>query len=443
MGFLLVGMSVLTSPARERGLVLAALGIHFLVSLSLYWIMENIFISSDVHIYLDDAVRLLRPLIRQDPQRYLVETLKMICQLPNDVPLESGPTASMIGVTAIGMYLTDSVWAMFLLYTLFSFVGKWGIYAAFRDELKLEDTRSLFFATMLIPSCVYWTSGLVKEAFALCGLGALFRGAQLLLRGVNLTSPFLLAFGFILVGGFKPFFLFAFVIGVSIWAVLAKSKRRISPFTPFIFAGVTVLAVLGLAVLGTKYKEFAVDRVVETVAEHQLYGMKAEGGSNYQMGDPNARSVAGQIAYAPLAFFTTLARPLPFEIHNVTSAIAAAELLAMSVLLGQSLRRGGLRNAWRHMFAQPVLVFAFVFTIVAATGVGLATTNFGTLSRYRTPILPFYAALILGVRHAERKRREAPLVPTGSPSLVPRLVGARQARLGGATQRRRRRQGST
>lgn len=432
LGIALFVPGLMVAPRTDRKYVLLSFVMHYVFSASLYGIMEYVFGSCDVHIYMDEA-EILMVRLNESPGKWILEIFKLVCQLPNEI-LEPTPSGSMVGMTALGMYLTGSIWAMFFLFATLSFFGKWALYTALRDELKFADPRPLFVSAMFIPSCVFWTSGLVKEAFAISGLGFLFRGTQLLLRGVNVTAFLLVPAGFILIGGFKPFFLFAFVLATAVWVVFSKMNKRLIAFAPIIFGIVMAGAIVGLAVLGTKYKEFAIDRVAETVAEHQFNGMRGEGGSNYHMGDPNARSIGGQIVWAPLALFTTLARPLPFEVHNVTSSIAAGELLILSIVLFRSVRRTGVRRAWSNVVARPVLLFAFVFTLVASTAVGLATTNFGTLSRYRTPILPFYAALIVGIRHAERTSNapaKAPArpgrLPIRNPALA-RAVAARKAR---------------
>lgn len=427
-GFLMVAVISGFSPQKDRVPVLFALAMHFGFAIASYWIMENIFFISDVHAYVEDGQSLHR-LLDARPIHWGIEFFKLLCRLPNELTPDAGPTERMVVVASLGMYAVNSVWALFLLCTLVSFFGKWAMYVAFRDELAFEDSRPILIAAMLIPSCVYWTSGLVKECFAMAGVGFLFRGAQLLLKGFNPLGVPILLLGFVLVGGFKPFFLFAFVVAAAFWILFAKVKRNMLALAPFVFAIGFGVAIVGIAFLGTQFKEFAVDKVAETVAEHQHYAAEAEGGSNYRMGDGNARSFGGQLAFAPLALFTTLARPLPFEVHNVTSAIACGELLVMTALLLSSLRRSGIRGAWRNIFGRPPLVFAFVFTLTAATAVGLATANFGTLSRYRTPLLPFYAVLIVGLRHAERSAGvPAPVEPEVPPARAAALARALKLR---------------
>jgi hypothetical protein len=44
----------------------------------------------------------------------------------------------------------------------------------------------------------------------------------------------------------------------------------------------------------------------------------------------------------------------------------------------------------------PTIQFCFVFSLIFAFAVGISSYNFGALSRYKIPCLPFYAiALIL------------------------------------------------
>ena len=55
------------------------------------------------------------------------------------------------------------------------------------------------------------------------------------------------------------------------------------------------------------------------------------------------------------------------------------------------------------MTKTPFLVFCLVFVITFGLAVGLASTNLGTLSRYRAPLLPFFAVLLLVLSKPLRK----------------------------------------
>src|SRR5690606_15203190 len=79
-------------------------------------------------------------------------------------------------------------------------------------------------------------------------------------------------------------------------------------------------------------------------------------------------------------------------VRSPLMALSAAESLA---LLGLTLLmlwkvRG---NLFRYC-TQPDVVFCFVFAVVFAFAVGVSTFNFGTLSRYKIPAMPFF---LLGI----------------------------------------------
>ena len=50
---------------------------------------------------------------------------------------------------------------------------------------------------------------------------------------------------------------------------------------------------------------------------------------------------------------------------------------------------------FKEIFTDPFLVFAFIFSIFFAFGVGIASTNFGALVRYKIPLIPFLLLHIL------------------------------------------------
>jgi hypothetical protein len=50
---------------------------------------------------------------------------------------------------------------------------------------------------------------------------------------------------------------------------------------------------------------------------------------------------------------------------------------------------------WRTLTSSSPLMFCAAFTLTLGVAVGLATTNLGTLSRYRMPLVPFFVAMVL------------------------------------------------
>jgi hypothetical protein len=57
-------------------------------------------------------------------------------------------------------------------------------------------------------------------------------------------------------------------------------------------------------------------------------------------------------------------------------------------------------------FSDPNVIFAMVFSLSFAFAVGVSTFNFGTLVRYKIPVLPFFlVALILILDYSNRDKK--------------------------------------
>jgi hypothetical protein len=48
----------------------------------------------------------------------------------------------------------------------------------------------------------------------------------------------------------------------------------------------------------------------------------------------------------------------------------------------------------QRILADETLQFCLIFTLVFAFAVGISTSNFGSLSRYKIPCMPFYTAFL-------------------------------------------------
>jgi hypothetical protein len=217
----------------------------------------------------------------------------------------------------------------------------------------------------------------------------------------------------------KPYTLFAYIVGVGAF-IYAHFAWRSGPIR--IRVGSLVLAaaisVGGLAVMGSVFPEFGAGRVAETIAANQEGWGSMEGGSNIELGSGEAMTITQQLRFAPIALVNALFRPAIFEARNGPMLGAAVEttLLAIGVL---SLLRTRVRKIARDsIIRSPLLVFSLVFGGVFAVAVGLGTSNLGSLSRYRVPMMPFLVTIVLVLRHRARQeaRARAPMLPTRSRS---------------------------
>jgi hypothetical protein len=223
----------------------------------------------------------------------------------------------------------------------------------------------------------------------------------------------------------KPYILLAFVTAAGVWlywGVALRTRGAENVVRPVYFAIAAAATVGGELALGELFPRFSVEGLGEEAARLQGVGQDISGGSNYLIGDESQRTLQGQLAFAPIALVTAFFRPFPFEVNNGLSAVASAETSLLLFFLVRTVIRTSWRAAWRTVRASPLLMFCLTFAVVLGIGVGLGTTNMGTLSRYRSPLLP-YLALIVAVLSAPLRRRAA----AANVPVIQRLAGSRRA----------------
>jgi len=95
---------------------------------------------------------------------------------------------------------------------------------------------------------------------------------------------------------------------------------------------------------------------------------------------------------APQAIVVALFRPFLWESRNPTMLLSAIEATYFIVLTIRIFFRVGVGKTLRAIVSSPVLTLCFVFSLIFAISVGISSGNFGTLVRYKIPLMPFYLA---------------------------------------------------
>ncbi len=329
------------------------------------------------------------------------------------LPLEAkggGSTAAMWAIAAWGhLFLGSKIGPMSLAAALFAFSGKVCLYLTARHHVRPALRRRVMLAAMLVPSAVFWTGGLIKEAIAVGGLGwvvyGLFRvyrrryGAGLLFIATGF--PFLMI---------KSYLLLPLVMASAAYAFVDRSTKggrtalNVRPLTLIAAVGVAWLALL---LVGELVPKFAISTLGDQAATMQYHGSRAGGASAYRLGDPSERSLLGQLSFAPLALLTALFRPSLLDARSPLMLMSAFETTALLGIIGWLALRQGLRWPVKIILRTPILAFCVAFWLPTAVGVGLISNTLGSLSRYRVPMLPFLATTALVVQAAPLRRRES------------------------------------
>ncbi len=119
-----------------------------------------------------------------------------------------------------------------------------------------------------------------------------------------------------------------------------------------------------------------------------------EEGSAYDLGNIEP-TVPGMLSKFPAAVNVTLFRPYVWESKKIIVLLSAIEALFFIYFTLLVFFRNGFFKTLSWIFTNPNLLFCFVFTLIFAFAVGISSYNFGALSRYKIPCLPFYGAFLV------------------------------------------------
>lgn len=414
----LIHTAVLLRHDRAESRLLTLSLVAHLVSAFLQILMyEYYYEGGDMMAYYAAGVPLAGAL-RADFGRLFPMTVDVFFHVDAPLPFDmgaAGSTGSMaMAATWLLFLLGDSYLAVTLVIATLSYLAKVLIYRTLRAEFPREMHPTVLVAAMLVPSAVFWTSALLKEPLMMVFLGPLFLSLRWFLEGRSVLLATVIA----VVSGtgvwlLKPYVLLSMAVASGLWIVWQRVLRErgnivVKP----------LYLVLGLSLgIGTLA---GVDRVLPSlngrsltsaISEQRRVSASIAGGSNFYLEDQDAdytradeqTNSVQELSLVPLALATALLRPFLFEARNAVQAINALEMTVLLVLLFQVLRRQSLAVIVSRITASPTLMFCLAFTLVLALGTALATSNLGTLSRYRAPMMPFYVMLLLVLRKPVRK----------------------------------------
>lgn len=314
-----------------------------------------------------------------------------------------------------GSYLVCCLAAFFNLFTLntflptsviFAFMSFSGVWAMFRIFAKQYPhlTKYVAIATLFIPSCFIWGSGIFKDTVCMFALGwMLYCSFQLLIeRNMSFKNIFLLLLSFYILLVVKIYILISFMPAVALWILFYyshKIKSVIARFFAKIFFLISAFLLFGFAYAyySPSLGRYSLDNIAKTslITRDWIAYSSGDQGSSYDLGDFEP-SLQGLLSKFPQAVNVTLFRPYIWEANKSLIFLNALESLIFLFLTLKIIFTIGLRKIWKTISSDPNIQFCLIFSIVFAFSVGISTYNFGSLSRYKIPCLPLYfLALVL------------------------------------------------
>jgi hypothetical protein len=379
-------------PGLGRKLMLSVFGLKMALGISYGYVCYYLIPAHDTFLYFKDGETVYHTL-GEDPLKYLrlvfgpnnVEMSDDWTMVIRRIHLHWKITSSymMVRLNAVfmlfsfGNYLVHAVFVSFL-----SFIGLTAIYKAVVAATRVKS-RFLPVATFLIPSTLFWASGMHKDGVVLFWVGIAFwnlirflekgRAWQMVWTAVALSMIYLI----------REYLFLMLLPGLIAYVWTHYQPHR--PMLKFLITYVCLIAG-GLLLPHVTSLPDPLHRIVHA-QEEVLRIFKGDSDFEIAVLSPNLGSF---LRNAPDALINVLVRPFPTEIagaFHLFSLIESWLILALLFLAGV---RGRFSISAISRQVALFLITAFSYMVL----IGLLFPNLGTISRYRSTALVF---LVIGI----------------------------------------------
>ncbi len=281
---------------------------------------------------------------------------------------------SIFNIFSFGNYYTNVIF-----YSFISMFGPIAIYRVMNDVYpgkKLQMIVSVF----LIPSFLYWTSGLHKEGLIFLGFSLVIFNFYFGLKKQKfpLANMLFIVLGLLIVLVFRNFLIIILIPALVAWFFAFKFSKK--PLTVF---GVCYIFFV-ISFFAAKYISTRLD-FPEVVVTKQKEFVSLHGNSSVPMKklEPNFTSF---VINMPQTLSLSILRPYPSDVRHILSLAAATEtnwlLLLFLIFLVFPSKRNDKNHAVVFVYFCLFLSFSVLITI------GYSVNNIGAIVRYRSIILP-------------------------------------------------------
>lgn len=298
--------------------------------------------------------------------------------------------------TVFDLITFSSYSATAVLFSVVGFTGGWMLFSMF---YKRYPGMHLWLALscLFVPSVVFWGSGILKDTITLAFLNmAAWSFDRLFIQNrISILVGALLVLSCFIIFSIKVYILMSFFAAAVVWLFLkyfVKIRSAVLRIlsVPFLMASILGMVYFGLEEVVKDDPRYSIDKLSETIrttAYDIRYWSGKDAGSGYSLGELDG-SVGSIVRLAPAAVNVSLFRPYPWEVRNPFMLLSSIEsLITLFITLFVIYK---LRTSLFHYLGKPEIIFCLTFSILFAFGVGVSTYNFGTLARYKIPLMPYY-----------------------------------------------------
>jgi hypothetical protein len=287
-------------------------------------------------------------------------------------------TLSVFDIFSFGYYYVNVIF-----YSFISLFGPIAFYRVMADIFPAQK-RIILVSTFLVPSFLYWASGIHKEGLIFTGIALIifhiYFGNKDNKAGIKRWLGVLLGLFILLV--LRNFVLVIILPAILAWLLANKWPK----YGLVCFAAVYVFC--AIAFFSLRHLDPRLDFPQAVVNKQQAF-IQLVGNSSIPIKQlqPDALSF---LKNTPQAITLSAVRPYPGDVRHLLSLAAAAET-EMILLLFLLFLFCGKKNI---IPSKNVLYFCIFFSISLLLSIGFSVNNLGAIVRYRSIIIPLLVGIM-------------------------------------------------
>lgn len=315
--------------------------------------------------------------------------------------------AAWIDIITFSSYSATAV-----IFAVIGFAGSWMFFITFYRILP-QYAGKIAIATLFVPSVIFWGSGLLKDTITLACIGiavhclyAIFLQRRYAVR--HFMFLFLTLYCLYVI---KIYILLTLLPAAIVWIFVFNYSRIKSLILKVVLLPLLVMLTSGFAYYATlkagednpKYSLQAIAKTAQITAYDIRYWSGREAGSGYSLGELDG-TWQSMLNLGPQAINVSLFRPYFWEVRNPLMLLSAMESFTLLILTVFVILKA--RGLIFSAMTNAHVLFCMIFSITFAFAVGVSTFNFGTLTRYKIPLLPFYLLMLILIYDYSNKERK-------------------------------------
>lgn len=300
-----------------------------------------------------------------------------------DVPFSLNNSSSIISYFSyyLSYIFGQSYQSLKLVYSLIGFLGLVALYKAFEiiiEEAKIENNTLFIYIFFLFPTILFWSSILGKDPINLFIIGLILYAFIMIEKEFKFKYLVLLLVMLILI-----YFIRYWFVGIIVLSfVMYYSYSYIFKKNWYYFISFIILASIAISNIDTPYSQIFLDKL------NSFSNVFSAGNSKTNTYD--YISVSDYFYYFIPNTFTTLFRPMLFDITNAFTLVSACENIVLFILCIRYIFFN-IHNLVHNKYIVFLLFYIFswlVFYVMVAPG------NLGTAARFKLQVLPALLIII-------------------------------------------------